>query len=66
MGGIVTLAFEVDTAGCCGCGGWIPSGVYGGSGGCGGLFGAFPTIFVLYLNDLPSKALSSTSSVLSL
>ena len=31
-----------------------------------GLSGVFPTIFVLYLNDLPSEALSSTSSISSL
>ena len=31
-----------------------------------GLSGVFPTIFVLYSNDLPSEALSSTSSISSL
>ena len=47
-----------------------------GPGGCGGqmaspslpgragLFGVFPTIFVLYSNDLPSKGLSSLISSL--
>ena len=33
---------------------------------CGGLSSVFPTIFILYLNDLPSEALSSTTSILSL
>ena len=28
-----------------------------------GVFGVFPTIFILYSNDLPSEALSSTSSI---
>ena len=31
-----------------------------------GISGVFPTIFVLYSNDLPSEALSSTSSISSL
>ena len=46
--GIVTSAFKADTS---------------GYGGRGGLLGVFLTIFVLYLNDLPSEVLSSTSSI---
>ena len=34
--------------------------------GCAGLYGVFPTIFVLYLNYLPSEALSLMLLVLSL
>ena len=46
--GIVTSAFKADTS---------------GYGGRGGLLGVFLTIFVLYLNDLQSEVLSSTSSI---
>ena len=56
----MTSTFKVGTTGC---GGgfvslWFP--------GCSGLSGVFSTIFVLYLNDLSSEALSSTLSILSL
>ena len=46
----------------------IQSFVYdcGDRGGRGGLSGVFPAIFVLYLNDLSSEVLSSTSLILSL
>ena len=44
----MTSRFKVGTAGCC---------------GRGGFSGVFPTIFVLYLNYLPSEALYSTSSI---
>ena len=45
----MTLTFKAATAG------------YGGCCGCGGLHGALPAIFVSYLKNLPSEALSSTS-----
>ena len=54
MSGIVASIFRVGTAGC---GGWF---AFLGFSGCG-LSGVFHTIFVLYLIDLPSEALSSTS-----
>ena len=54
LNGTVTSTFKVGTAGCGGRGGWVPSGFCGGWVGRGGLSGAFHTIFVLYLNDLPS------------
>ena len=72
LSGIVTSTFKAGTGGRGvrgGRGSWDPPVVSGGCGahfGCAGLCGVFPTIFVLYLNDLPSEALSSTSSVLSL
>ena len=64
--------FKTGTGGCGsrgGCGGWDPSGFRGGRVGCGslsGLRGVVLNIFVLYQNDLPSKALSLTLSILSL
>ena len=57
---IGTSTFKVGTAGC---GGWFTS---PGFPVHVGLSGVFTTIFVLYLNDLPSEALSTTSSILSL
>ena len=63
--GIVTSAFKAHTGGCGGHGGrggWDLSGFGVGCGGCSGLFGlssVFHTIFVLYLNDLPSETLPS-------
>ena len=53
LSGIVASTFIVGTAGC---GGWF---AFYGFSGCG-LSGVFHTIFVLYLIDLPSEALSST------
>ena len=44
----MTSRFKVGTAGCC---------------GHGGFSGVFITIFVLYLNYLPSEVLLSTSSI---
>ena len=55
---ILTSTFKVGTAGCGGHCVWVPSGFCGSHGCRSGLFGVFPTIFVLYLNDLPSEALS--------
>ena len=66
MGGIVTSTFKVATVLCGCCVNWVPSGFCGGCGSRGGLSGVFSTIFVIYLNDLPSQALSSTSSIWSL
>ena len=60
MSRIVASIFKAGTGGC---GGWFPA--WSGSG-WSGLSGVFPTIFVLYLNDLPSGALSSASSISSL
>ena len=45
----MTSTFKAGTAG------------HGGFCGCSGLHGALPAIFVLYLNNLLSEALSSTS-----
>ena len=62
----MTSTFKTGTGGCNGHScrdGWDPS-VF--CGGCGDLSGVFPTIFVLYLSDLPSEALSSTSTISSL
>ena len=66
MNGIVTSAFTVGTGGHGGCDSWVPSGFYGSLGSRSGLSGGFPTIFVLYLNDLPSESLSLTPSISSL
>ena len=58
--------FKVDFGGCLGCGGWDPSGFCGDCGGrsdFSGLCGVFSTVFISYLNHLPSK---TTPSVLSL
>ena len=55
MSETATSSFDVDTPGCAG---WI---VFHG-----GLLGVFSTILVIYLNDLSSEVLSSTSSVSSL
>ena len=63
---MVTSTFKVGTAGCSGRGGWVPSKFCDAGGGHGDLSGVFLSIFVLYLNDLPSEALSSTSSISSL
>ena len=69
---IVTSTFKPAIGGCGGLsgrGGWNPFGFgggYVGRGSCGGLPSVFPTAFVLYLNDFPSEALSTTSSILSL
>ena len=65
MSGIETSTFKTGTGGYggrFGRDGWDPSEF----GGCGGISGVFPTTFVLYLNDLPSEALSLTSSISSL
>ena len=69
----MTSTFKVGTAGCDDCDGrvgWFPSGPGNGRGGCGDcgvcIRGVFPTIFVLFLNDLPSEALSWTLTTLSL
>ena len=51
LSGIVTSTFKDVTGGCAG---WSTS---PGFPGCGGLFGVSPTIFILYSNDLLSKAL---------
>ena len=66
LSGIVTSTFKAGTVESSGCGGSDPSSFGGICGGCGGLRVGLPTIFVLYLNDLPSETLSSTSSVSSL
>ena len=57
---IATSTFDVDTPGCAG---WIVSHAFLG---CGSRSGVFSTVFVIYLNNLPSEALSSTSPVSSL
>ena len=57
---MLTSTFKVGTGGC---GGRSASPTFPGYAG---LCGVFPTIFVLYSNDLPSEALSSTSSISSL
>ena len=54
LNGIVTSTLKVGIAGSGGRGGWVPSRFCGGCVGRSGLSGAFHTIFVLYLNDLPS------------
>lgn len=46
-----------------GTGGCRDRSVSSGFQGCGSLSGNYPGIFFLYLNDLPSVALSSTSSI---
>ena len=66
MNGIVNSAFKGGTGGHGGCDGWVPSGFYGSFDSRSGLSGDFPTIFVLYLNDLPSESLSLTPSISSL
>ena len=43
-----------------GCGGWSASPRFPG---CYSLFGVFPTIFVIYSNNLSSEKLQSTSSI---
>ena len=58
MGGIATSRFKVDSAGC---GGRFACSRFSGQRG---FFGVFTTSFVLYLNELPSEALSSTSSII--
>ena len=60
MSGIVTPTFRVGIAGC------TDGFASPRFSVCGGLSSVFPTIFILYLNDLPSEALSSTTSILSL
>ena len=66
LSGIVTSTFKDGTGDCGGYTAWVSSGFCGGCGGRLGIYGVFPTIFVLYLNDLLSEALSSTSSISSL
>ena len=63
MNGILALTFEIGTASCGDWGGWVPSGFCGGCGGHGRILCVFSIIFVSYLNDLSSEALSSTSSI---
>ena len=66
MIGIVTSTFKANTGGCGGSGGrggWDSTGF---DGGCGSISGTFPSILVLYLSDLPSETLPSTSSFLPL
>ena len=53
LSGIVTSTFKDGTRG----GGGHSA--FPGFQGSGGIFGVSPTIFFLYLNDLPSEALSS-------
>ena len=53
--------FKGSILGCGGCGSLDPSGFGGGSSSHAGLASVFTIIFVLYLNDLPSEALSSLS-----
>ena len=60
LSGIVNSTFKVGTASCCG---RFASPSFPGRSA---LRGVFPTIFVLYLNHLPSEALSLTSLILSL
>ena len=60
LSGIVTSLFQDGTGYC---GGWSASSSFPDRGG---LSGAPPTIFVLYSNDLPSEAFSSTLSISSL
>ena len=63
MSEIVNLTFKTGTGSCGGCSGWTGWDQSGFDGGCGGcskrssLSGVFPTIFILYLIDLPSEAL---------
>ena len=64
--GIVTSTFTANTGGCGGSGGRGGWDLSGFGGGCGSIFSTFPTTLVLYLSDLPSEALPSTSSFLSL
>ena len=66
MSGIVISTFNVGAASCGGCSGWDPSRFGTGCSDCSDVFRVFSAIFVLYLNDLPSEALSSTSSISSL
>ena len=64
--GIVTSTFKANTGGCGGSGGrggWDSSGF---GGGCGSISSTVPTILVLYLSNLPSEALPSKSSFMSL
>ena len=56
----MTSTFKVGTFGC------GDEFVSPGFLGRAGLFAVFPTIFVLYLNDLPSGALSLIFSISSL
>ena len=44
----MTSAFKVGTAGCCGHGGWVLSGYWGGCGCCGRRSGVF-TIVLFYI-----------------
>ena len=60
LSGIVTSTFKVGTFGC---GGSFESPSFPDRSG---VCGVFPSIFVLYSNDLSSEALSSTSSIPSL
>ena len=55
MSGIATSRFKV------GCGGRFACSRFSGQRGFSGVF---TTSFVLYLNELPSEALSSTSSII--
>ena len=55
LSGIVTSTFKVGTVGCPG------RFTSPGFPGRDGLSGVFPTIFVLYLNDLPSEEFLSAS-----
>ena len=56
LSGIVISKFKDDTSGCVG---WLVSPSFPGCGGLGGLYGDFPTILVLWSNDLPSETLLS-------
>ena len=57
---IVTSAFKIGAIGCSG------QFTFPGFPVRGSLSGVFSTIFVLYLNNLPSEASPSTSSISSL
>ena len=56
----MTSVYKPGPGGCGGRGAWVLSRF---CGGCYGLFDIFPTIIVLYLNDLLSEALSLTSLI---
>ena len=62
----MTSVFKEGIGGCPGCGGWFPSWSGCGHAGRAGLTSVFIIIFVLYLNDLPSEGLLSTSLIPSL
>ena len=66
LSGTVTSAFKAGTGGCGVFGGWVPFGFFGGFGGCSGLLDVFLDYFVIYVNDLPSEALSLITSISSL